>query len=121
MTPEQKFKFKSYSDWNHEIFQSILDFQTAYKCLPNIIQFNTWTGQRIDGLISIECFEKGMDDYVKSLSVFRCRLTELECCQDEELENHEFRLIFDDQAEFLDPEELNEKQDVKIGGYEYAA
>lgn len=121
MTPEHNFKFDSYNKWNHEIFEAILVFHDTYQCLPNILQINTWTGQRIDGLISIECFEKGMPDFVKSLSVFKCRLTEVECCQDEKLNDHEFRLIFDDQAEFIDPEDFQGSQKIKNEGYEYAA
>ena len=121
MTVIQKYAFENYANWNAEIFAAIKTFIADHKVAPNIILTNTWTSQRLDGLVAVELFEKGVYDYLQVMGTFSCSLATLNCCVEEELLKHQFELVFDDQAEFLDPENEAEENSMIEGGYSYAA
>ncbi len=121
MTIVESHKFKSYENWNAEIFKAVKTFIENHKVAPNIILSNTWTSQRLDGLVAVELFEKGIYDYLQVMGTFSCSLGSLECCVEEELHKHQFQLVFDDEAEFIAPESEAQQNRKSEGSYSYAA
>ena len=109
--------FIKLSDWNHEIDHAVALFHAVFKCYPNIILTSEPTAKRLDALLSLELFEKGEKEFVQTLGHFCTKDYELQFCVEAALGFKEYILIFDDQAEFIDPDE---KQPVKEKEVKYA-
>jgi hypothetical protein len=121
MTIVLKEKFEIYQKWDDEIFLALVNFIELNKVKPQILIMNSWTARRIDGVIAVGLFEKGIYDFTQSMGKFSCAIGDLRCCVDEDLKNHEFQIIFDDEAEFLDPDPSESKDEKEQGGNRYAS
>ena len=111
-------KFQIIAEWNHEIHKNALFFHTLHNFFPNIILTNEATAKRLDALLSLELFEQGENNFVQGLSEFQTKLYHIQVCSEPDLEYGEFILIYDDEAEFIDPEDV--KISEKKGNYVYA-
>ena len=113
MVISMPFTLSSYRTWNHEIFAAIQRFMYRHQVPPQIILTNERTGQRIDVAMSAELIEEGKVDQLKEIGVFSCRLADLEFCLDNTLAERHCLLVYDDDAEFVDRDELEEESSRK--------
>jgi hypothetical protein len=98
------FEFSDYTQWDHEIFEAATQFELEGGIWPNILLANGKTLEAIDLFMSKKLFAEGLVAKVQSISVFASEKGDIEICLDEELPLHSFKLIYDEEAEFVDQE-----------------
>jgi hypothetical protein len=102
---EVSYKFNQLQNWNHEIHQNMNEFYETHKAYPNVILTNETTARRLDALLSMELYEKGEKKFIQGLSQFCTKDYCVQFCADVELHFGSYALIYDEEAEFIDPDE----------------
>jgi hypothetical protein len=112
---EKMYDIKEWARWDAFVFDSVKNFSETFSCKPNILQANEHTFAQIDFLTNISSGQKknvidtrtgnkaGEEDEVK-LDGFECELASIDFSCDNELADNEFRLIYDDEPEWDEPE-----------------
>jgi hypothetical protein len=117
----KKYKLKEWYSFDDDIFLSGVDFFKKKGFKPNIIEFNKHTYEQIcflisnspkrefiendDGQTEIEISKFAYQEYSKD-TTFDCLAYTLRCCYNENLKDQEFEIIYDDDADFDDDEEM---------------
>ena len=109
MVLTMKFTLQRYRTWNHEIFGAIKQFIEVHEKAPHIILTNEATGERIDVAMTAELIEKDKASELKNIGMFSCELADLEFCLDNTLAERDFLLVHDDDAELIDPEDVEDE------------
>ena len=122
MTIEKKYLIKEnkWTEWNETLADAIDDFHTFYALYPNILQANDYTFSQFDFLVNIIPDERHkvvrVDDVAGTtslpdktenilLSGFNyCKTADIDCAVDNQLADKEFRLVYDDESEWDEPE-----------------
>lgn len=99
-----RFTVTDYLDWDHNIYEAAKVFRSKYDLYPNILLANESTLQTIDLFMSKKLLKSGIIKELKKLTVFETSKFNLQICIDHELPNHQFTLVYDDQAEFNEEE-----------------
>ena len=101
---QEIFEINDYNDWDHTIFRSAENFKTRNGGYPNILLANSTVLGAFDLFMSKKLLAEGKIEDVASIGQFECSKFKLEMCLDEQLKDHTFALIYDDQAEFIEEE-----------------
>lgn len=99
------YKFSDYRDWDHAIHESAANFKRKEKVWPNILTGNDPTLEAIDLFMSKKLIAEGKVARPVHMGTFVSKEGSIEICLDNELEDHTFALIYDDQAEFVEEPE----------------
>jgi len=106
----EKYKLKAWYSFDDDIFLSSEDFFKKKGFLPNLIAFNKHTFEQICYLISNSPKREFIVDddgkHEVEISSFAYIDCSLRCCYMENLKDQEFEIIFDDESDFDDDEEV---------------
>ena len=118
------YTISKWTDWSHNLANSINDFHNKFSFYPNILEANSYTHSQIDFLTNVDSEERkkvvrkneelDMDvlpseEDVINLSVFQVNKCSLDFAVNEELNDKELQLIYDsepdwdDDATLMDP------------------
>jgi len=106
----KKYKLKKWCSFNDDIFFSAKDFFNKKGFLPNLVAFNKHTYEQICFVISISPDDRKFivdDDGKPEIEIIEFANIDcsLRCCYIEKLKDKEFKIIYDDDADFDDDEE----------------
>ena len=99
------YDFTDYTKWDHQIFLAACDFQKTNDIWPNILLTDTTTLEAIDLFMSKKLVSEGKVSEITNIAVFASDKGDIQICIENEIPDHSFKLIYDEEAEFVDEED----------------
>ena len=98
------YSIEDYNDWDHTIFKAAEKFREKRQIWPNILLGCSETLRAFDLFMSKKLMKEGKTRRVESIETFECSQFVLQVGLDEETPEHQFALVYDDEAEFIEEE-----------------
>ena len=112
---KKEYPINEWTKWNSIVFDAIHNFHNTFSVKPNIMQANEHTYSQFDFLTNVTPGEKQnliseeksgqiSEDEDVSLVGYICKLTDIDFAIDNQLQDKTFCLVYDDEAEWDEPE-----------------